>query len=191
MLNFCANFLDKSLRECQALEIGPGNNPILIESEFKEVLFVDNEFKNQSHNQINENFLNFKSANKFDLIYERLCWHEQNKTNWNLFLNNVIKHLSPGGIFISEHAISHKRMSFEDSKLFYDSSSMELFQTKKNKAIRFIPDSFFIEKALISKELNIMYFKIPFGTKVIIERNDHQTRNTDPDLLQLIAQKPL
>ena len=39
MLNLCSNYLDKNLSECQALEIGPGNNPVLIESEFKEVIF--------------------------------------------------------------------------------------------------------------------------------------------------------
>lgn len=191
MLNLCANFLDKNLSECRALEVGPGNNPNLLENNFKEVIYIDNEFEDNSPNRINKNFLNFKNPTKFDVIYERLCWHEQNKTDWDLFLQNVIHHLSPGGIFISEHAIAHKKMYFEESTLHYDSISMELIDTKKDKAIRFIPDSFFIEQTLIDKKLNILYFKIPFGTKVILERRDHQTKNTDPDLLQLIAKKEL
>lgn len=191
MLDICANLIRNNLSDLDALEIGPGKNPYLKEKDFKKVIFVDNEFETETNNKINKNFLTFKSSNKFDVIFERLCWHEQNRNDWIDFLDNVIDHLKPGGLFISEHAISHKKMMFSEEKLYYNSHSMELIDNSKNKPIRFIPNSFFIESFLIKKNLNIKYFKIPFGKKVILERKNTQTKNTDPDLLQLIAQKSL
>ncbi|MAW07695.1 MAG: hypothetical protein CME61_05375 [Halobacteriovoraceae bacterium] len=189
MLEIYKNFLPKQISEIKALEIGPGDNPLLNEKEFFRTYYIDNEFETNSANKINKNFLSFNHKESFDLIFERLCWHEQNKNDWHQFLDNVINHLAPNGIFISEHAISHERMSFAEDYLEYDKNKMELYSKGINSAIRFIPPSFYIEKTLLSKNLNIKYFKIPFGQKVILNRSNPQTRNTDPDLLQLIAQK--
>ena len=189
MLEIYKNFLSKQISEITALEIGPGDNPFLNEKEFLRTYYIDNEFEKSTAYKINKNFLSFSHEESFDLIYERLCWHEQNKNDWHKFLDNVINHLAPNGIFISEHAISHEEMNFADGHLEYDKNNMELYSKGINSAIRFIPPSFYIEKALLSKNLNIKYFKIPFGKKVILNRNNPKTKNTDPDLLQLIVQK--
>jgi len=191
MLNLCQDLIKKDLSALRVLEIGPGKNPILNKKDFSETFFIDKEFQYEGPNKINKNFLDFKSDLKFDLIFERLCWHEQNKNNWNNFLDNVISHLSPNGLFISEHAIGHKEMAFEEDSLHYDEETMQLWDLSRDIILRFIPSSNFIENILIEKKLNIKFFKIPFGKKVIFERNNSQTKSTDPDLLQLIAQKPL
>ena len=191
MLDTCTKFLQKKMTDSIALEIGPGNNPAICKTRVKSILYVDNEFESNCSERVNKNFLKFKTCQRFDLIYERLCWHEQNKKNWHRFLENVIEHLAPGGIFISEHAINHKDMNFDKKLLFYNQKTMELHDLFTNKAIRFIPSALFVENTLIEKKLNIKYFKIPFGTKVILERRNTQTKYTDPDLLQFIAQKQL
>ena len=191
MLELAKPFFEKPAGEQFALEVGPGDNPILKEKYFHQTIFIDNEFQETSKNKINENFLAFKSKRKFDLIYDRLCWHEQNKNNWHLFLNNIINHLAPGGVFISEHAIYHENLLFEETYLSYNQLTKELNNLENKNSIRFIPESRYIEKCLIENNLEIKFFTIPFGTKVILERNNTQTKNTDPDLLKLIAKKPL
>ena len=191
MLDFAKAFFEKPADKQFALEVGPGDNPALGENTFYQTIFIDNEFKESSGNKINENFLTFKSQKKFDLIYDRLCWHEQNKNDWHKFLNNIIYHLAPGGLFISEHAIYHKNLLFEESYLSYNQLTNELNNLKNKSSIRFIPEARYIENSLIEGNLEIKYFTIPFGTKIILERSNTQTKNTDPDLLKLIAKKPL
>ena len=181
--------MSKQISEIKALEIGPGDNPVLNEEEFLRTYYIDNEFKKNTTYKINKNFLSFSHKESFDLICERLCWHEQNKNNWHQFLDNVINHLSPNGIFISEHAISHERMSFAEDYLEYDKKAWSFIVRALILQFAFYSSSFYIEKTLLIKNLNIKYFKIPFGQKVILNRSDPQTRKTDPDLLQLIAQK--
>ena len=68
---------------------------------------------------------------------------------------------------------------------------MELYNLNRHKLVRFIPSARYIENCLIEQNLNIKYFSIPLGTKVILERNNAQIKNTDPDLLKLIVKKPL
>ena len=191
MLEFAKPFFEKPANKQLALEVGPGDNPILNESTFHQTIFIDNEFQETSKNKINENFLTFKSQKKFDLIYDRLCWHEQNKNDWHLFLKNIIHHLMPGGLFISEHAIFHNNLLFEETYLSYNQLTNELKNLRNKNSIRFIPESRYIENCLMKSNLEIKYFTVPFGTKVILERSNTQIKNTDPDLLKLIAKKPL
>ena len=179
------------------LEIGPGDNPItdLVNQEIKDILkyeAIDKEYQSTTLNIKKIDFLNFKSLNKFDIIIDRLCWHEQSAKTRLMYLKHTFQTLKIGGHFICEHAIHHNSMDFLENDLLYDEASFQLFKQQNEiiNVVKFIPPAEYIEKELIDHQFILKKFICSPSKKIICNRHFPQTPiKTDPDHLFFMAQK--
>ena len=106
-------------------------------------------------------FLDIEFEVKFDLIIDRLTFHEQNLDHRNLYLKKIYNLLQNNGNFICEHAISHKNLMFFEDDLLFDSSTNLLYQQKGNetKIVKCIPTARELEDLLIVNHFKILEFK--------------------------------
>ena len=179
------------------LEIGPGENPITnqLDQETIEILdyqAIDREIQSNQLNIRKKEFLNFESEKKFDIIVDRLCWHEQSTKDRLVYLKNTQHALKPSGHFVCEHAVYHKNMDFLQDDLLYDETSYQLLRQRDTiiEVVKFIPPAQFIEKELIDHDFILKKFICSPSKKVICNRNSPaKPLMTDPDHLFFIAQK--
>ena len=191
------NELAENRPSLSLLEIGPGENPIinLIDKDIKKILnyeAIDREYKSTTNRIKKSDFLDFKSEKKFDIIIDRLCWHEQSSKNRLKYLKHTIQNLKHGGHFICEHAIHHKKIDFLENNLLYDETSFQLFkqQGEEISVVKFIPPAEYIEKELIENKFILKKFICTPSKKIICNRQSPQTPlKTDPDHLFFMAQK--
>lgn len=193
---FLESYIQKNF-SLKILEIGPGKNPSTNEYSLEHQTYsVDNEVQKSSdiHTQhYYGNFLNTEFEVKFDLIIDRLTFHEQCLNQRHLYLNKIHKNLTDNGKFICEHAIYHKNLMFFEDDLLYDDSTNLLYQQKANKTemVKCIPPAREIEGLLIMNHFNILEFTCDPSKKIICNRADTNTKASDPDHLFFCVEKKL
>ena len=179
------------------LEIGPGKNPSTsVYSSKHQTYSVDNE--EQTSLDINSqhyhgNFLDIEFEVKFDLIIDRLTFHEQYLDLRCLYLQKIHNLLQRDGKFICEHAISHKNLMFFEDDLLFDDSTNLLYQQKgiETKIVKCIPTARELEDLLIMNHFNILEFKCSPSKKIICNRAETTPRDSDPDHLFFCVEKKL
>ena len=172
----------------RALELGPGNNPMLPTlTKCSHVDFIDNEIAGTNYHH--DDFLNFKIEQKYDVILESLCMHEQTPERWISFLHKIHSSLKNGGLFIGRHGVSTPETSFEEDHLLFLQDEKKLLRQEKNNVIfsNFLPTASFIEQELIKAGLRILYFKVSPNKKLILHRNSSVPKLGDPDLLEFVT----
>lgn len=189
LINKAIELTSKKTEDIVALEIGPGVNPEIDKFSFKKHCYLDKETTINKSNFLKGDICNQTLDEKFDLIYESLCWHENTGAEWEKFLFSIFNHLKPEGLFISRHAIFNKKMEFNETNHFFNQKTNELYCLKKERPVRYIPNSIEIEETTSRIGLDIIYLMAPLNKKVIIDRKDANPRQTDPDLLELICIK--
>ena len=192
-------YLDK--KSLNILEIGPGNKSLLedvIEFLPQDYLFTSIDLLDlvpakKNHKHIKSNFLTYQFEEKFDLIIDNLCWHEQAQEIWPEFIKKVHSLLLNDSYFIGQHAVSHPEMRFLEENLLYDEDSHQLFSQKNNsiQIEKFIPPAHKIENQFKLLNFKLIKFICPLGLKVISNRNHDNPLPTDPDLLVYWVQKSL
>ena len=189
---FLKNWLiDK--KNLNILEIGCGKNPSIdlnhiTQSTINVFHTVDfNHLKPITlfHKHFQMNFLEFYPELKYDLIIDGLCLHEQNRNERIIFLDKIKSFLNTNGIFIGEHAISHKQMSFNEDNLLYDVESKYLYEQKNGaiNIVKYIPDSLEIELEL-GLHFQLNQFICSPTKKIICNRTSNLSPlHSDPDHL--------
>ena len=178
------------------LEIGPGNKPtgkyIDLDNCIYETVDINPLLPiSNTHTHFSKYFHEFETNNKYDLIIDRCCLHEQPPNSRKKYLNKINLLLNLGGQYICEHAIKHNQLFFiEDNLLFDPDSNCLLAQENNNVSIcKYIPSALEIEEELKSIGFKIKTFYCHREKKIICNRNDPVPRYHDPDLLFFMAQK--
>ena len=131
LINKAIELTSKKAEDIVALEIGPGMNPAIDKFSFKKHYYLDRETSINKNNFLKGDICNQIFNEKFDLIYESLCWHENTGLEWQKFLVSIFNHLKPEGVFISRHAIFNKKMDFSGQNHFFNQKTNELYCLKK------------------------------------------------------------
>ena len=200
-----SQILKESTAPIKVLEIGPGHFPIIneisksliamahFESIDHEINYDGNFEKSGNHSvHFKDNFLKFKNTTNYNVIIDRLCWHEQKLENRKIYLDKVYDMLLPDGLFICEHSLFHSEVYFHEDYLLFDSESKTLFIQTGDliESCKVIPDSMTIEKEILDQGFRIKKFICDPSKKVICNRNhNHKPQKSDPDHLLLVAEK--
>ncbi len=194
------------------LEIGCG-----VESIFKnekgdfEVLGIDvspsaikianqlNNLKNIKYETLDVTKLNFNG--EFDLVYDAHCFHcLTDSQDRKMALENIFKALKPKGIFSLETMTSHKLMEFESPFIFENNILYRLFTNASFVDLKFIDGAPFlpvrridhamkIEQDILSAGFKIIFLYVFSHKKIIPDESRNHPLQSDPDTLQIIAQK--
>ncbi len=134
---------------------------------------------------INVDILDLDKDKQYDLILDSHCLHcLTNSSERSRYFKKIKEILSPRGLFILEHAISSKMMSFDPPYIFSKDSST-LY--KSETPIRKIPSALNLEKKIIDHKFKIEYFRASPSHRIIINDSRNEAKESDPDLLQIIC----
>ena len=190
------NILDSFGRSQNILEIGPGNNSVfnaidIGKHRLDTVDLIEVHSLGEFHSHFKTNFLKFSPNRNYQIIIDRLCWHETPRNLHESYLFNINKILTNDGIFIGEHSVYHDELDFFEDNLLFDNDLKTLFEQVGESAshAKYIPHSREIEKLFISNNFKIINFHCPPDKKVICNRKDNNIRISDPDLLFFCVQK--
>ncbi len=199
------------LKTLNVLEIGCGTRSIFgnLEGDF-EVLGIDvspsaiklanqnNNSKQIKYENIDVTSMNLKA--QFDLAFDSHCLHcLTDSGDREKALKNIYSSLKPSGIFALETMTSQKLMSFENPYRFEDNVLYRLF-TNANFDLKFFDGAPFlpirridhalkIEEDILKAGFKIIFLYVFSHKKIIPDENRDYPLRTDPDTMQIIAQK--
>lgn len=194
------------------LEVGCGAGSIFSEvrNDF-EVLGIDvspSAIKLANQNNISKNIkyecldvtsMDFKE--QFDLVYDSHCFHcLTDPLDREKALANIYKALKPGGIFALETMTSHKLMTFDPPYLFQENIlyrfntfasyvDLKFFDGAPFLPVRRIDHAIKIEEDILKANFKIIFLYVFSHKKMIPDESRSHALRSDPDTLQIIAQK--
>jgi len=200
------------LKTLNVLEIGCGTRSIFasLDGDF-EVLGIDispsaiklanqkNDSKYIKYENIDVTSLNLE--NQFDLVIDSHCLHcLTDPGDREKALKNIYASLKPSGIFALETMTSQKLMSFENPYRFEDNVLYRLFTNASFVDLKFFDGAPFlpirridhalkIEEDILKAGFKIIFLYVFSHKKIIPDENRDHPLRTDPDTLQIIAQK--
>jgi SAM-dependent methyltransferase len=136
-------------------------------------------------NFINADILDFKTAQKFDLIIDSHLLHcLQGRVQIQSYFEKIHSLLNVGGKFICETMIAGKSFmqgdhDFRDDHLLFENG----------KIIRTILPHLELEKMILNSGLAIEYFSFPLGVKMIPYGSRNEVMVTDPDVVRFVLKK--
>ncbi len=159
----------------------------------------DNISKNIKYESLDVIQMNFKE--QFDLVFDSHCFHcltdpkDREKT-----LSNIYQALKPGGFFALETMTSHKLMSFENPYYFEDNIlyrfntlasfvDLKFFDGAPFLPVRRIDHAMKIEEDILKANFKIIFLYVFSHKKMIPDEVRNHALRSDPDTLQVIAQK--
>lgn len=138
---------------------------------------------------------------QFDLVYDSHCFHcLTDSLDREKALKNIYKALKPGGIFALETMTSHKLMSFDPPYLFQDNILYRLFTNASFVDLKFFDGAPFlpvrridhaikIEEDVLKANFKIIFLYVFSHKKMVPDENRSHALRSDPDTMQIIAQK--
>lgn len=199
-------------RPLNILDIGCGAGSIFkeIEGDF-EVLGIDvspsaiklanqnNNSKNIKYESFDVTRMNFKE--QFDLVFDSHCFHcLTDSKDREKALSNIYQSLKSGGIFALETMTSHKSMSFENPYYFEDNIlyrlntlasfvDLRFFDGAPFLPVRRIDHAMKIEEDILKANFKIIFLYVFSHKKMVPDEIRNHALRSDPDTLQVIAQK--
>ena len=199
-------------RPLNILEVGCGAESVFknLNGDF-EVLGIDvspsaiklanqnNNSKNIKYENLDLTKMNYKE--QFDLVYDSHCFHcLTEQADRDLALKNIYESLKPGGIFSLETMTSHKLMSFENPYLFENNilyrlntfvsfEDLKFFDGAPFLPVRRIDHAMKIEEDVLKAKFKIVFLYVFSHKKMVPDENRNHAIRSDPDALQIIAQK--
>ena len=129
----------------------------------------------------------FQYPQQFDLILDGHLLHCITESDERLsYLQRVYDHLKPGGLFLGETMIEHKKFAIND---VVEAAYAEKIIYYKGEAQRYLADSFEVEHFLLDHGFKIEFFYIPFGLRVVPFPYREKALSSDPEIVRFIARK--